>query len=84
MLKAAMSPQEIEQREAQGLALIDKFCKAADGVEHNVLLQSLLTLYVAVAKTHDCCTASAAKGCALASMQLFTASRTCPQGVSVH
>lgn len=79
-----MSPQDIEQRTKQVIALSDKFIKAAEGVKHSVLLESLLNLYIAVAETHDCCTGSAAKGCAIAAQRLLTASHTRPQGTTIH
>lgn len=79
-----MSPQNLEQRREQLQALTDKFSKVADGVDHSLLLESLLILYIVVAETHDCCTGHAARSCALAAQRLLTASHARPQGTPIH
>ena len=79
-----MNPQDIQLRNEQLQSLANKLGKATDGADHSVLLESLLILYIVVAQTHDCCIGTAANALAIAALKLFTESRTCPQGASLH
>ncbi|MDP2227406.1 MAG: hypothetical protein Q8J78_08010 [Moraxellaceae bacterium] len=79
-----MSPQDLALRKAQVLALSIKLSIAADGASHAVLIESLLTLCIAVAEHHGCCT-SAASGAMLAAHQrLELAAQGRPAGAPVH
>ena len=58
--RSAMSAQEKQARAESMLRLANKLIQAAEGASHDLLLDTLLSLYASVASQNTCCTASAA------------------------
>lgn len=82
-----MNPEEIQEHQVHVIHLSDKLLAAADGAGHNLLLEALITAFVAVAEKHSCCTQMAAYAAALATERLQTtidAAAARPQGAPVH
>jgi hypothetical protein len=83
-----MNPEEIQEHQAHVLHLSGKLLAAAAGASHTLLLEALITAFVAVAEKHSCCTQIAAYAAALANERLQTtidtAAPTRPQGAPIH
>lgn len=81
-----MSEQEIQTHQARLKNLTQALLQAAQGVNHSLLLDALMTLYVAVAESHSCCTRSAALICVSVASRLQNASLQAqrPQGIPLH
>ena len=84
-----MNPEEIQEHQAHIIHLSGKLLAAAEGASHNLLLEALITAFVAVAEKHSCCTQMAAYAAALATERLQTiadasAAAARPQGAPLH
>lgn len=81
-----MNPEEIQEHQAHIIRLSDKLQAAAGGASHNLLLEALITAFVAVAEKHSCCTQMAAYAAALATERLQTTidAAARPQGAPIH
>ena len=79
-----MNEQEIQAHKAQLMSLTEKLLQAAEGVNHSLLLDALMTLYVTVAKSHSCCTQSAVHMCMNVATHLKNAGIARPESVPLH
>lgn len=83
-----MNPEEIQEHKAHIIHLSGKLLATAEGASHHLLLEALITAFVAVAEKHRCCTQMAAYAAALATERLQTiadaSAAARPQGVPHH
>jgi len=79
-----MNNEEIQERKAHIEHLAGKLLSVAEGADHHLLLNALITAFVAVAEKHSCCTQMAAYAALLATQRLQNTATTRPEGVPLH
>lgn len=84
-----MNNEKIQERKAHIEHLAGKLLSAAEGASHTLLIEALITAFVAVAEQHSCCTQIAAYAALLATQRLqntadTNAATTRPDGVPLH
>lgn len=83
-----MDNEEIQERKAHIEHLAGKLLSAAEGASHTLLIEVLITAFVAVAEKHSCCTEMAVYAALLATQHLQstadTNAATRPDGVPLH
>jgi hypothetical protein len=79
-----MRTEDFELHGQRLAALAEKIIHAADGQSHRLLLDALITVYVAVAEHHSCCTRAAAMVCKDVAHRLENGKPDLPQAVFLH